>query len=64
MICFFSFHVGSGVGDAKVYIATIEGAKQVFDIAATLGIKMNLLDIGGGFFGMEGAEIILEKVNI
>ena len=46
-----------------MYIANIEAAKQVFDMAATLGINMNHLDIGGGFFGTEGADIKLEKAN-
>ena len=45
----FSFHCGSGITDARIYTKNIATAKQVFDIAEKEGIRMNLLDIGGGF---------------
>jgi len=47
-----SFHVGSGSSDNTVYPSTLRVARDVFDLAATHGIKMSLLDIGGGFPGV------------
>ena len=46
-----------------MYIANIMAARRVFDVAQRMGIHMNLLDIGGGFFGNIEAEIDLQKVR-
>lgn len=44
-----SFHVGSGCQNVGVYADAISAARQTFDIAASYGFAMELLDIGGGF---------------
>ena len=44
-----SFHVGSKCGKAEVYGSTIKDAREVFSIVETLGMKLTLLDIEGGF---------------
>ena len=49
----FSFHVGSGSSDDKVYPATLREVKKLFDIATAEGFKPTLIDIGGGFPGEE-----------
>jgi len=46
-----SFHVGSGCSDLDSYAAALRNARTVFDIAAGKGMKLSLLDIGGGFPG-------------
>jgi diaminopimelate decarboxylase len=46
-----SFHVGSGCRDASRYEAALKDAREVFDMGPEYGMKMHLLDIGGGFPG-------------
>ena len=47
-----SFHVGSGCRDAARYEAALRDAKEIFDLAESkFGMKMHLIDIGGGFPG-------------
>mmetsp|Transcript_6388 Transcript_6388/g.11996 ORF Transcript_6388/g.11996 Transcript_6388/m.11996 type:complete len:520 (+) Transcript_6388:206-1765(+) len=54
-----SFHVGSGAGDPASFRRAIEHARKVFDCSETLGMRMSLLDIGGGFSGCDpgGAKL-------
>ncbi|CAB9512458.1 Ornithine decarboxylase [Seminavis robusta] len=47
-----SFHVGSGCRDATRYHEALKDARSIFDMAEKeFGMKMHLLDIGGGFPG-------------
>jgi ornithine decarboxylase len=47
-----SFHVGSGCRDASKYELALRDARKIFDMAETeFGMKMRILDIGGGFPG-------------
>lgn len=46
-----SFHVGSGCRDPLAFRAAVRAARGVFDLAASLGTRMTLLDIGGGYPG-------------
>ncbi|KAM7342312.1 ornithine decarboxylase 1-like [Cochliomyia hominivorax] len=46
-----SFHVGSGCNDFNAYDRAISLAKKLFEFGVSLGYKMYLLDIGGGFPG-------------
>ncbi|KAK9809050.1 hypothetical protein WJX72_008441 [[Myrmecia] bisecta] len=46
-----SFHVGSGATNPQAFTTAISLARQVFDIGASLGFAMRLLDLGGGFSG-------------
>lgn len=47
-----SFHVGSGCRDASKYELALQDAKKIFDMAESeFGMKMNIVDIGGGFPG-------------
>lgn len=50
-ICSISFHVGHGCLETGAFVAAIEQSRKVFDIGATMGFDMHLLDIGGGFPG-------------
>lgn len=52
-----SFHCGSGCQNAEAYPAALAVAKSVFDLAAGKhGLRLTLLDIGGGFPGWDGSE--------
>lgn len=44
-----SFHVGSNSIDLNAYITALEDCKNIFDIAYSKNILLNILDIGGGF---------------
>jgi len=48
-----SFHVGSGCMSVSAFTYALEMARKVFDMAEQLGIRMNVLDIGGGFPGSD-----------
>eukprot|EP01094_Clydonella_sp_ATCC50884_P004482 TRINITY_DN1350_c0_g1_i1.p1 TRINITY_DN1350_c0_g1~~TRINITY_DN1350_c0_g1_i1.p1 ORF type:complete len:328 (+),score=118.80 TRINITY_DN1350_c0_g1_i1:670-1653(+) len=49
-----SFHVGSGCYSIDAYLQTLQEARKVFDAAAALDRPMDLLDIGGGWPGVDG----------
>ena len=48
-----SFHVGSGCQSAKSYSDILEDSAYVFNLGADMGFNMSLLNIGGGFPGLE-----------
>lgn len=60
---FPSFHVGSGCPDLQVYTQSIADARLVFEMGAELGHRMHILDLGGGFPGLEGAKVRFEEVT-
>lgn len=57
-----SFHVGSGVGEAKAFAYAVKQAHEAWQIATELGFKMSLLDIGGGFPGQANAPITFTEI--
>lgn len=52
-----SFHVGSGCMNSKSYETAIMDSSTVFKIAKTIGYDLYLLDIGGGFLGVDNDSI-------
>jgi len=47
-----SFHAGCGQGSGKVFVDAIIDARKLFDYSEKqLGVKMDFLDIGGGYYG-------------
>jgi ornithine decarboxylase len=58
-----SFHVGSGCEDAQVYWTALSDCKKVFEIADSLDVKMNLIDIGGGFPGTDDGVVLFESMG-
>jgi len=48
-----SFHVGSGCMSVSAFTYALEMSRKVFDLAEQIGIKMSVLDIGGGFPGSD-----------
>ena len=57
-----SFHVGSGCKDAGVYRTALTDCKRVFEIAESVGFEMNLIDIGGGFPGVDDPLVNFETM--
>lgn len=57
-----SFHVGSGCSEPPVFRRAILAARSLFDLGESLGFKMNLLDIGGGFPGNSHTTELLQEI--
>ncbi|XP_050012110.1 antizyme inhibitor 2 isoform X2 [Alexandromys fortis] len=57
-----SFHIGSGCPDPQAYAQSIADARLVFQMGAELGHTMNILDLGGGFPGLEEAKVRFEEI--
>lgn len=62
----FSFHVGSGCMSSDNYYNALRDCKKAVDIAKELSINVSIIDIGGGFPGIDkevGFEEIAKAVN-
>lgn len=44
-----SFHVGSGAGDPNAFLDAVRNARRVFDEGRDIGLRLDTLDVGGGF---------------
>jgi ornithine decarboxylase len=49
----FSFHVGSGCLSAESFYNAIKDCRTATDIALNLNLRINIIDIGGGFPGID-----------
>ena len=49
----FSFHVGSGCSDAKSFYNAIKDCYNAYNIAQKYGFNISIIDIGGGFPGVD-----------
>lgn len=58
-----SFHVGSGCFSSIAWVEALKLARQVFDEARKYGYIMNLVDIGGGFPGVETGNLPLSAIG-
>lgn len=60
-----SFHIGSSCEDYDSYCGAIKVSRQIFAIAETIGFKLHILDLGGGFPGDSFRRIdeFAEKIN-
>lgn len=61
-VCGVAFHVGSNCMNSDTYHDSIKNSRQVFEISKLLGFEMNLLDIGGGFPGIDSDKVTFEKI--
>ncbi|XP_059542099.1 antizyme inhibitor 2-like [Myotis daubentonii] len=57
-----SFHVGSGCQNPHSFTQAIADCRRVFEMGRGVGHDMSLLDIGGGFPGVEGSEPEFEEM--
>ncbi|XP_006894656.1 PREDICTED: ornithine decarboxylase 2-like [Elephantulus edwardii] len=58
-----SFHVGSECHMPESYTEAIADSRCVFEMGRRTGHNMDLLDIGGGFPGVEGVEPTFEEFS-
>ena len=58
-----SFHVGSGCLESAAFSRAITAARAVFLAAERLGVRLQLLDIGGGFPGTAEAEVSFREIS-
>jgi len=58
-----SFHVGSGCFSSIAWVEALKLARQVFDEAKKYGYHMNLVDMGGGFPGLETGNLPLSVIG-
>lgn len=56
-----SFHCGSGARP-ETYVQALKDAKWAFDAGLSLGHPMSVLDVGGGFPGVDTAELNLAEI--
>jgi len=62
----FSFHVGSGCSSASSFYEAIRDCKSATELANELGISISIIDLGGGFPGIDiniKFEDIAEQIN-
>jgi diaminopimelate decarboxylase len=62
----FSFHVGSGCSSCDSFYDAIEQCRNATNIAKELDINISMIDIGGGFPGIDNNikfEDIAQKIN-
>ena len=57
-----SFHVGSGCYSPDAFPDAVARADRVFDMAKKIGIEMDVLDVGGGFPGVDTAELAFADI--
>eukprot|EP00696_Hemimastix_kukwesjijk_P015036 gnl/Hemi2/3157_TR1114_c0_g9_i1.p1 gnl/Hemi2/3157_TR1114_c0_g9~~gnl/Hemi2/3157_TR1114_c0_g9_i1.p1 ORF type:complete len:442 (+),score=111.58 gnl/Hemi2/3157_TR1114_c0_g9_i1:67-1392(+) len=58
-----SFHVGSGCMSPDAFVDALHRSRRVFDMAESLGLVFEILDLGGGFLGtFEKSEACFETV--
>lgn len=57
-----SFHVGSLPEEVACFASAVEDAYGVFEVAKQVGFDMTLLDIGGGYPGVETEPITFKMV--
>lgn len=56
-----AFHIGVGCLEYEIFAKAIKDSADAFKYGNSLGLEMNLLDIGGGFPGRE-TETIVRKI--
>jgi ornithine decarboxylase len=62
----FSFHVGSGCSSANSFYDALSDCRKATDIAKNININISMIDIGGGFPGVDENikfEDIAKKIN-
>jgi len=52
-----SFHVGSGCYSADAFVDAVESAAFVHRLAADAGAPMDIVDVGGGFPGVDTPQL-------
>lgn len=62
-LCGVSFHVGSGQMSPEAFSESIQNARKLFDYAREqFGIRMNFLDLGGGYPGSSESVDLFDSI--
>jgi len=62
-LCGISFHVGSGQMSPEAFSESIQNARKLFDYARErFGIRMNFLDLGGGYPGSSDSGDLFDTI--
>lgn len=56
-----AFHIGVGCLEYEIFAKAIKDSAEAFDYGNSIGLKMDLLDIGGGFPGRETETIVIKS---
>lgn len=59
-----AFHIGVGCLEYEIFVKAIKDSAEAFDYGNSVGLKMNLLDIGGGFPGRETETIVIKSWRV
>ena len=59
-----SFHVGSGSSSVDAFRDAVKRAARIFDAAAERGSPMTVLDVGGGFPGVDTEEVSFHAMAV
>jgi len=59
-----SFHVGSGCMSPVAFTEALRRARTVFDLGKEFGFDFTLLDIGGGFPGVDTAAVSFTEIAL
>lgn len=51
------FHAGSNLDEPAIFYPAIAACRRLFDFSASIGQKLNFLDIGGGFSGNDENQV-------
>lgn len=58
-----AFHIGVGCLEYEIFEKAIRDSAAAFKYGNSLGLKMDLLDIGGGFPGCETETIVIKTFH-
>jgi ornithine decarboxylase len=59
----FSFHVGSNCSSEDTYYDALKTVREAVDIAEQLDISISMVDIGGGFRGVDGPGVSFIQIT-
>uniref|UniRef100_A0A6C0DEG8 ornithine decarboxylase n=1 Tax=viral metagenome TaxID=1070528 RepID=A0A6C0DEG8_9ZZZZ len=59
----FSFHVGSNCSSEDTYYDALKTVREAVDIAKQLDISITMVDIGGGFRGVDGPGVSFLQIT-
>ena len=62
-VCGFSFHVGSGCSSADSFYNAVKDCRDAVDIAKELNINVDMIDLGGGFPGVD-TNVKFEEISL
>ena len=58
-----AFHAGTGCKDPQTYLKAIKDCRELIDHGNVIGHNMTLLDIGGGYPGVDSEEVSFSEIS-